>query len=130
MLVARKSDDDPGKLSGQWWFPGGTGEEGEDPIETARRELQEETNLISDDQDALLIHTRTRQDGDVTFVSSFVRLTVPDTSTLRPVPGTDIVEAGFLPVCEALALFSEFAWSITPAHVFKYALSHGFRKNQ
>ncbi len=35
-----------GRYEGQWWPVGGTCEPGENPLETALRELKEETNLI------------------------------------------------------------------------------------
>ena len=53
LLVARRPAG--GHLAGQWEFPGGKVDPGEQPEGTARRELQEETGLTVTELEPLLV---------------------------------------------------------------------------
>lgn len=52
VLVARRRADAE-HLPGLWEFPGGKIEDGESPVDAARRELTEETGLVAGDIEAL-----------------------------------------------------------------------------
>ena len=54
LLVARRPAG--GHLAGQWEFPGGKVDPGEQPEGTARRELQEETGLTVTDLEQMIEH--------------------------------------------------------------------------
>ena len=71
MLIAKRSDDQ--HLGGTWEFPGGKVEPGEEPEAAARRELQEETGLLAETLEPLLVFVHDYPDRRLRFHAYLVR---------------------------------------------------------
>ena len=84
MLIAKRSDDQ--HLGGTWEFPGGKVEEGEEPEAAARRELQEETGLVAEALEALIVFVHDYPDRRLRFHAFVSRDTTgePRTAGNRP----------------------------------------------
>ena len=71
MLIAKRSADQ--HLGGTWEFPGGKVEPGEEPEAAARRELLEETGLVAEALEPLLVFVHDYPDRRLRFHAYLVR---------------------------------------------------------
>jgi 8-oxo-dGTP diphosphatase len=104
LLIRRKSDP----FAGSWALPGGFVDEGERPIDAARRELQEETGLTAADLEPLYTAGDPGRDPRGWTVS-VVFLARVDADTLRPVAGDDAAAVDWFPLDEPPALAFDHA---------------------
>ncbi|MFA5997729.1 MAG: NUDIX hydrolase [Candidatus Paceibacterota bacterium] len=88
-LVRDQKKDNP-----RWKFPGGGKEGKETPEETVVRELRQETGLIIDEQDLILIYEGDKSNYRAPHTMFLFMICVEDTSDLIPVgdEGEDVRE--------------------------------------
>ena len=79
VLVAKRVGD--AHLGGAWEFPGGKIEDGEEPDAAALRELREETGLVADAAEPLLVFVHDYPDRRLRFHAYLVRDTVGEVRT-------------------------------------------------
>jgi 8-oxo-dGTP diphosphatase len=79
VLIAKRSDDQ--HLGGTWEFPGGKVEAGEDPEAAARRELEEETGLVAEALEPLIVFVHDYPDRRLRFHAFVSRDTAGDPRT-------------------------------------------------
>ena len=72
LLALKRAEDDYPLFKGIWDFPGGIIEEGEDPISTALREVEEETGLQVGNTELLREWQHIWEGGESFRVTSFI----------------------------------------------------------
>lgn len=98
VLLVRRAND---PFQGSWVFPGGFVEVDEDLVDSARRELAEETGILARDLIQLGAYGTPGRDPRMRVVT-VVFWTVVE-SPMEPEAGDDAAEARFWPVADLLA---------------------------
>ncbi len=109
-----------------WEIPEGGSPEGEDPVETARRELKEETGLTAANIELLCtLHTS----NSVTDEEGFVYLATGLEEGETMFEETEDIEVSKLPIEEAvaMALRGEITDSMSLVALLRYALENNIR---
>ena len=103
LLIQRKYPP----MEGAWAFPGGFVEQGENPIDAAVRELEEETGLIGKEPKLLMVMGEADRDPRKHIVSIVYEIQVSEDQ--QPVAGDDAADARFWPISTLLSGEVEFA---------------------
>lgn len=112
LLIQRKNEP----FAGSWALPGGFVDENERLVDTARRELKEETGLDVDDLEQLFTAGDPGRDprGWTVTVAYLARV---DASQLQPIAADDAAEVGWFPLDELPALAFDHAMILGRARV-------------
>lgn len=103
LLIQRKYPP----MEGAWAFPGGFVEQGENPIDAAVRELEEETGLVGKEPKLLMVMGEADRDPRKHIVSIVYEIQVSEDQ--QPVAGDDAADARFWPISTLLSGEVEFA---------------------
>ncbi|MFC7071504.1 NUDIX hydrolase [Halovenus rubra] len=100
LTAAARVEDDSNRIAlikncwtDGWFLPGGAVERGESPVEAARREVNEETNLTVSVHDPLVVLDQTyvsRPTGEERFSARYVVYTATVTGTVDIPPVTEL----------------------------------------
>ena len=96
LLIQRKYPP----MQGCWGLPGGFVERDEDPLTAVLRELEEETGLIGDNPELLMVMGNPKRDPRKHIVSIVYEVEVEDG---EPQAGDDAADARFWPLEEVLS---------------------------
>lgn len=103
LLIQRKYPP----MKGAWAFPGGFVEQGENPIDAAVRELEEETGLVGKEPKLLMVMGDADRDPRKHIVSIVYEIQVSEDQ--QPIAGDDAADARFWPISTLLSGDVEFA---------------------
>ena len=126
ILVGKKRASISHLLTGKWVFPGGTVKEKESYLETAFREIREETNIDRSHLDFERIigmsERRRQREGQTEFITT-LWLLFNATKNAMAKGGDDLKETKWIPKSEVINFFHPLAFERLPGAVVEYLTS-------